>query len=139
MQWSTRLLGVLLVAEGVGKLADVPGYALALGNLDALPRSLVPVVAVAWLSAEVLAGVSLLFGRRALGAAVVALVLQLGYAALTASAVGRGLTVDNCTCFGVFLRQRPSPFVLLQDAGMIAWAASVVAHQARPVALAMHS
>ena len=51
--------------------------------------------------------------------------INLAYAALTTQAFARHLSIDNCTCFGVHLRQRLGWFVLAQDAYMIAFSAYV--------------
>lgn len=49
---------------------------------------------------------------------------------LAVQAYARGLTVANCGCFGIYLRQRLSWFVLLQDALTLLYAA-VLIHSAR--------
>ena len=38
----------------------------------------------------------------------------------------RGLAVDNCGCFGLYLSQRLSWFVLLQDALLLVYAALMI-------------
>jgi hypothetical protein len=49
---------------------------------------------------------------------------------LAAQAYARGLTVANCGCFGIYLTQRLSWFMLLQDALTLLYAA-VLIHSAR--------
>jgi hypothetical protein len=126
-RWGTIILGALLLAEGLGKLADPRGYVDALAGFQLVPASALWPIGMAWIAAELVFGVVLLVAgsRRvaprqlALFAASGALVLQLGYATLSFSAWFRGIRVDNCTCFGVYLSQRLSLFVLAQDVYML--------------------
>ena len=55
--------------------------------------------------------------RRAWPVAVTA-----AYLLMTGQAYVRGLEIENCTCFGVYLAQRLSGFVLVQDIYMIVYA-----------------
>jgi hypothetical protein len=130
--WARRILGLLLVAMGIGKLADVAGYAHALAAFRVIPVAALAAVAWAWLAAELASGALLLAGERALAGGRVAIagafgaiVINLAYAAMTTQAFVRHLSIDNCTCFGVHLRQRLGWFVLLQDAYMIAFSVYV--------------
>src|SRR2546421_170672 len=128
--WARRILGLVMIAMGAGKLSDVSGYAQALMAFRVIPAGAVPVVAWTWPLAELAAGTLLLAGGTRIGAAVGALgslVINLAYAALTTQAFARHLSIDNCTCFGVHLRQRLGWFVLVQDAYMIAFSAYVYA------------
>jgi uncharacterized membrane protein YphA (DoxX/SURF4 family) len=131
--WARRILGLVLLAMGVGKLSDAGGYATALMAFRVIPGGAVHAVAWSWLVAELVAGVLLLAGKGRAGGAL-ALVINVAYAALTTQAYARHLAIDNCTCFGVHLRQRLSWFVLAQDAYMIAFSAYVfvVARRSTP-------
>jgi uncharacterized membrane protein YphA (DoxX/SURF4 family) len=124
LMWARRILGLVLVAMGAGKLSDVAGYAQALVAFRVIPSGALHAVAWAWLAAELIAGALLLAGIARAGAAL-ALVINLGYAALTTQAFARHLAIDNCTCFGVHLRQHLGWFVLVQDAYMIAFSVYV--------------
>jgi len=111
-----------MLAMGAGKLSDVAGYADALLAFRVIPNGAVVAIAWIWLAAELAAGVLLLVGGRAARAgAILAVLINGAYAAFTTQAFARGLSIDNCTCFGVHLRQRLSWFVLAQDAYMIAF------------------
>ncbi|MEU9246983.1 MauE/DoxX family redox-associated membrane protein [Streptomyces sp. NPDC048385] len=59
--------------------------------------------------------------------------VSLTWSALAAQAYARGLAVDNCGCFGSYLTQRLTWFVLLQDALTLAYAAVLLrgTHRAR--------
>jgi uncharacterized membrane protein YphA (DoxX/SURF4 family) len=117
--WARRILGLVLLLMGAGKLSDVSGYATALMAFRVIPDGAVYAVAWVWLAAELAAGVLLLAGKGRAGG-FIAIVINVAYAALTTQAYARHLAIDNCTCFGVHWRQRLSWFVLAQDAYMIA-------------------
>ncbi len=124
-------LGLLLAAQGLGKLANLSGYVAALGAFEALPGVLLWPVAVVWLVLEVGSGAALVQGRFARHGALGALAISVGYALLTVSASVRGLVVPNCTCFGVFLPQALGASVLVQDAIMVIWSGWAVKATAR--------
>jgi hypothetical protein len=123
------VLGALLVAEGAGKLAHPRGYVDALAAFRLFPSAALWTVSVVWLLAELTCGTALLVAglsrhpRRtsSLVASVGALGLSVGYATLAFSAYFRGLHIANCTCFGVYLKQRLSLFVLAQEVYMLAY------------------
>lgn len=120
----------MLVAQGAGKLASPTAYFTALSRFQVIPDGAEPIVGWMWIALELGAGAILSRAALqrepartpALAAAVVALALQLAYAALSTSAYARRLPIANCTCFGIYLPQHLSWFVLLQDAYMIFFA-----------------
>ncbi len=126
-RWALTLLGVVLLAQGVGKLLNVGGYIAALGAFDLLPVAATGPLVLVWLAVEISAGVGLLVAGLAKQpprplsfiAAALGALTAVGYAVLTIQAYVRGIEVANCTCFGVYLAQRLSWFVLLQDAYML--------------------
>jgi hypothetical protein len=128
-RWSPRLLGALLVAQGTGKLLDVAGYVRALGLLIPVSGAALRVLATLWMTAELLAGAALLRPSGAapsLTGAAGAFAVSVGYAFATVGAYLRGARVENCTCFGTYLKQRLSPWVLVQDASMLLWTFTVL-------------
>ena len=96
------LVGAVLLATGVGKLLDVPGFARVLAPYEVFPDALLVPVAAAVTAAEILLAFWLLSGRRPFAAAVAALAMHLVYAGWSAAGVLRGLKLPNCGCFGVF-------------------------------------
>ena len=129
--WATIVLGAILLAEGVGKLADPRGYFAALAAFRTFDPEILVAVGSAWTALELASGLALLIagstplGARPLGrlGAAGALADAIAYALLLGSAFARGLSIDNCTCFGVFLPQRLSVWTLAQDASMLLFAA----------------
>ena len=133
--WARRILAVVLLAMGAGKLLDPSGYAHALAAFRVIPVAALGAIAWSWLACELAAGALLLIGGRAARVgSILALAINVAYAVMTTQAYARHLSIDNCTCFGVHLRQRLSWFVLAQDAYMIALSAYVfvVARRATP-------
>ncbi len=126
---SITLLGLLLFAQGSGKLLDPEGYVDALAAFRVFPSSWLWSLAVLWLLAELTAGVLLVIAgwsreplrKLALAGAWLALFISLAYLTLMSSAWSRDLHIANCTCFGGFLAQRLSGWVFLQEASMISW------------------
>jgi len=132
-RWGLTALGLLFVAQGVGKAVDPNGYLAALDAFHVLkPAALGPLslgaLGLAWTVLELLAGVAMLYGglarapakQLAEGGVMLALGLSCAYLVLGAGALARHLPIANCTCFGTFLAQRLSPVVLLQEAAVIA-------------------
>ncbi len=125
-RWATWILGGLLLLQGLGKAAAPAQYVRALAAFDAFPASFLWPVAVAWTAFELASGVGLITAglaaripRAARYAAMGAVAVSIGYALLTLRAYLLGLTIANCTCFGAFLAQRLSRFVLAQDGYML--------------------
>lgn len=106
-----------------GQLADLAGFADVLREYRLFGGALTA-VAVLIPAAELAAVGALLLGSRAGG--VLGFVVAIFWAAVAAQAFARGLEVDNCGCFGVYLGQSLRWWVLLQDVYFIllAWAAA---------------
>ena len=128
-RWATTVLGALLLTEGLGKLLDPSGYVAALVPFSIFPAALLWPVGVAWMSVELFSGAGLLIAGLASQpprtlirwAAGLGVCVAVAYLVLTGQAFARALEIENCTCFGVYLPQQLSVFVLLQDAYMIVY------------------
>ena len=134
-RWATTVLGGVLFAQGTGKLLDPGGYIAALEPFAVISDSLLwPVslwpLGVLWLGTELVSGFGLLVAGLALAppkrfariSAGLAVAVTAAYLLMTGQAYVRGLEIENCTCFGVYLAQRLSGFVLVQDIYMIVYA-----------------
>ena len=129
-RWATTVLGGVLFAEGFGKLLDPGGYVAALEPFAVIYDSLLWPLGVLWLSVELVSGLGLLVAGLALAppkrfariSAGLAVAVTAAYLLMTGQAYLRGLEIENCTCFGVYLAQRLSWFVLVQDIYMIFYA-----------------
>lgn len=125
-------LGVLLAAMALGQLLSFPTFIdiAADYRLWSLPSLL---VAVVLLVLEVVAAVGLLAPRQTfprLGEWV-GLTVAVIWTALAVQALARGVEIDNCGCFGAFLGQRLSGWILLQDAVFVGLAVVVVVQASR--------
>jgi hypothetical protein len=96
-------IGLVLVATSIGKLLDVRGFARILSSYRALPEGSLLPFALAILLAELALAIWLFSGRRLAGAALASGAMHFAYAGWSAVAFLRGLRLDNCGCFGVFL------------------------------------
>lgn len=96
------LLGVVVLAAGAGKALDVPGFLDVIRTYE-IPWMANPVLAWAVVIFELGLGAWLLAGRRLEIAAALSVAMHAGYFVLLSSALLRGLDLNNCGCFGVFL------------------------------------
>lgn len=114
-------LGALILATGLGKALDIAGFAHVVGTYrfgfgaDALLA-----IAVAIAAIELLLGGWLLSGWRLSRAAAIAMALNAGYFALMSTSLLRGLELDNCGCFGVYLASPLRWYSPLEDAALVA-------------------
>jgi hypothetical protein len=126
----TLSLGVLYLAQGLGKALDVDGYVAALVRFPLVRAGAARALGLGWLTFEMVTGGALialaLARRRGLAlrlAAGAALLVAAAYATLAFHAYGVHADVRNCTCFGVHLAQRLGAWVLVQEAFMLWWTA----------------
>ncbi|MGQ0575622.1 MAG: MauE/DoxX family redox-associated membrane protein [Pseudonocardia sp.] len=115
-------LGVLMLGQAIGQLVSwdaMPGILAAYG----LPLGAATALAVALVAGELVCGVWFVARPRstALAPVLVYFGVTLVFAGLGGQALLRGLEVVNCGCFGVYLSQRLSLFVLAQDALLLGY------------------
>jgi Methylamine utilisation protein MauE len=129
-------LGVLLAAMAFGQVVSAGAFFDAIESYEVGGRGAAVAVAVAIIALEAGGAAGLLAGRfvrvrvttgawLALGAAVV-------WSALALQGLARGLDVDNCGCFGAYLSQPLTWWVVPQDAIFVALAAYVLVRARRP-------
>ena len=128
------VLGVVFTGMAGGQLASWAEMPSILDAYRLLPAPALPVLAAGLIGAELVCGVWFLARPRSHGAAPVWIytAVSLVWAGLGVQAYVRGLRVDNCGCFGVYLPQRLSLFVLAQDALLLFYAALLVRGVLRP-------
>lgn len=107
-------VGVILIGTGLGKLLDLPGFVTVIEAYRLVPHPVSVVLAYVLPFIELGAGLLLVTGRYLIFGAS----LAIGLHGLLISAViftlERGIRVDNCGCFGVFLA-RPLSFTTLAE------------------------
>lgn len=118
------VLGVVFVGMAAGQLASWSAMPGVLGAYRLLPEVALPVLAAGLIAAELVCGSWFLARPRSRAIAPVWIYtgVSLVWAGLGVQAYVRGLVVDNCGCFGVYLAQRLSLFVLAQDALLLLYA-----------------
>ena len=121
---SRYLLGVILLATSIGKLLDVPGFVQVIGTYQALPEVVVPLVAVCIVLLELKLSEGFLFYQaKSLGLQRVALAsafLHLLFSVLAIVTLLRGIELQNCGCFGVFLARPLSWQTPVEDFVLVA-------------------
>lgn len=93
------ILGALFVMAGVLKISDPQSFAFAVKAFKILPDHLIVTTAFSLPCIEILAGILLIMGLWTRGAAVVILLMLVGFTAGQVSVIQRGLDV-KCSCFG---------------------------------------
>ena len=125
-------IGIVLIATAAGKFLDLTGFAHILGEYRAFPEKLLPPLAVAVPSLELLLGVWLFTGRNLRAAALASAALHFGYAAWSAISVQRGLRLSNCGCFGIFLARPLGWSTVVEDLAMVTASLGLFALAKRP-------
>jgi hypothetical protein len=123
--WLLRIgLGGVILASGVGKALDVPGFIGVLRTYRlALASEWLWVIGLAVTIFEVALGLWILSGRNLVRAMGFAMALNFGYFVLMASSLWRGLELRNCGCYGVFLAQPLRWYSPLEDLVLVALSA----------------
>jgi hypothetical protein len=119
------VLGVVFTGMAAGQLASWSAMPSILGAYRVLPAPMLPVLAAGLIAAELACGVWFLARPRSRAVTPVwsYTAVSAVWAGLGLQAYARGLPVENCGCFGVYLTQRLSLFVLAQDALLLIYAA----------------
>jgi hypothetical protein len=126
--WLRIILGGLYTAMATGQVASWSRMPAILGAYHAVPAPVLPWLAGMLIAGEAVCGVWLLARPRSRALAPVWIYTAVTgvWALLGVQAQLRGLPVANCGCFGVYLGQRLSWFVLAQDALLLAYAAIMI-------------
>lgn len=111
------LFALLLIGMAIGQLLSYSAFVEAIASYRVAGETLSRAVAAVLVVGEIFAGAGLLTGwpRLRLFAGAVGFGVAATWAALAVQAFLRGLAVANCGCFGRYLAQRLSWWVLLQD------------------------
>jgi uncharacterized membrane protein YphA (DoxX/SURF4 family) len=121
LQWGLRLiLGILITGAGVGKLLDVAGFVNVIGTYQlGFPVWEMWLIAIAIIVFELTLGIVILLGYRLKTAALWSIAMHTGYFILLTTALFRGLQLQNCGCFGVFLARSLMWYSPLEDLALI--------------------
>lgn len=118
------VLGALYTAMAIGQLASFGQMPAILSAYGLVTGGAATALAVALIVGELVCGLWFLARPRSkvLAPVWVYTGVSLVWSLLAAQAYARGLAVPNCGCFGVYLAQRLSWFVLAQDSLMLLYA-----------------
>ncbi|OII66368.1 MauE/DoxX family redox-associated membrane protein [Streptomyces sp. CC77] len=133
------VLGAVYTAMAIGQLASFPSMPAILSAYGLVTGGAATALAVALIGGELVCGIWFLARPRSKDLAPVWVYtgVSVVWTGLAVQAYARGLSVANCGCFGVYLTQRLSWFVLLQDALTLLYAA-VLIRSARRVPAPSH-
>jgi uncharacterized membrane protein YphA (DoxX/SURF4 family) len=124
------LLAAIFLATGLGKALDLPGFAAVLGPYRLLPEPLLLPAAIAVTAAEFAIAAGLAVRPTLRPAAWAGLALALVNAAALTLTLARGIALENCGCFGVFLARPLQPWTPLEDLVLAGLALAVLAGRA---------
>lgn len=112
------ILGAVYTAMALGQLASFGRMPSILATYGLVDSAAAIALAVVLIAGELVCGVWFLARPRskALPPVWVFTAVSVMWTFLAVQAYARGLTVTNCGCFGIYLSQRLSWFVLAQDA-----------------------
>lgn len=121
LYWGCRIfLGILVLATGVGKALDLPGFIGVMRTYElGLPDWALWISGTAVTVFELGLGAWILSGRQLRLAALFSAFMNLGYMVLLTGALLRGLELQNCGCYGVFLARPLRWYTPLEDLFLI--------------------
>jgi Methylamine utilisation protein MauE len=122
--WLRLVLGVVYLGMAIGQLVSWSAMPGILGAYRLLPGPALPALVVALIVGELVGGLWFVARPRSRAVAPVWIYAAVAgvWAVLGLQAYLRGLPVANCGCFGLYLTQRLSLFVLVQDALLLVYA-----------------
>jgi uncharacterized membrane protein YphA (DoxX/SURF4 family) len=126
MLWFLRIfVGGILLATGIGKLLDVPGFMGVIATYRVLPEASYAFIAVFMVVLELRLAEWIFrgrgvgnFGLRAAG--LVSAGLHICFTFWAVLALVRGLDIPNCGCFGVFWARPLTWTTVIEDLVMVA-------------------
>jgi hypothetical protein len=116
---------LLMLATGVAKLMDMQGFFAVVATYQLLPLAWIPPAGWALVLVELGLAAWLLSGWRLPWAGLLIVGLHLMYLAWLLLALARGLELDNCGCFGVYLARPLTWWTPLEDLALLAAAVAL--------------
>jgi hypothetical protein len=108
-------LAALHVAAALGKVLDLGGFADVLAEYRLFPAATLMPLAVAVTLAEAAVALGLVLRRIRHLAALASGAMALGYGVTLTVTLLRGIRLENCGCFGVFLARPLTPLTPFED------------------------
>ncbi|MCI0668202.1 MAG: hypothetical protein L0Y38_08135 [Methylococcaceae bacterium] len=113
-------VGAILIATGLGKLLDTAGFVGVIEAYRLVSHEIGVALAYSLPFIELGTGFSLVTGRYLSSGASLAVGLHTLMIGVVVATLERGIRVDNCGCFGVFLARPLSFSTLIEDLVMLA-------------------
>ncbi len=121
LDWLPRkLLGLILIATGLGKALDISGFVEVIAAYQLLPETGNILVAYSLPFVELLTGLALFTGYALIMAAWSAVLLHIVMLIASTVTLLRGIHLDNCGCFGVFLARPLTLQTPIEDGVLLA-------------------
>jgi hypothetical protein len=108
--------GLLLVTTAIGKLLDNRGFAAVIQTYQVgIPEGVLLPLGLAISFSELGLALMIYEGRFMVRAAQLAIVMHAGYAGMAVLTNLRGIRLENCGCFGVFLARPMTWGTVVED------------------------
>jgi len=115
----------ILLATGIGKALDIPGFTEVLITYQALADWMLYPVAIGATFVEIILSIWLFSGRLLSLGALSSLGLHAVFTIWTAVAYMRGQDIPNCGCFGVFFARPLDGWTIVEDFVMVGFSAAL--------------
>lgn len=116
----TRLfLGLNLLATAIGKLLDIQGFAEVIESFQIFSGPIIAPLGLALSLVELGLAIWLLSGKNLKLGGLASTILHVFFVIWLLIAMARGLDIQNCGCYGVFLAKPLTVKTIFQDSFMI--------------------
>jgi hypothetical protein len=120
------VLGLTLVATSAGKALDISGFHDVLKTYEIFPVWMLWLLAVAMPVLEAGIAWAMLTGKRLSWGILGSLLLHSSFTVLLTVELARGVHLENCGCFGVFLARPLVWYTPLEDVALLAITLGIV-------------
>lgn len=112
---------LLFFATAIGKLLDNRGFAEVIGTYQlGIPESMLLPLALSVSFFELFIAYRIIKEKGQVLNSVILILNHLGYTILAIVTLDRGIALDNCGCFGVFLQRPLTQQTVWEDAFLVA-------------------
>lgn len=112
-------VGLILISTGLGKLLDMSGFVWVLDAYQIMPLWMSRIIAYTLPFIEFVTGLMLVYSSRPQFAAWIAVLLHVVMLSVVTITYQRGIEIENCGCFGVFLARPLTLQTLFEDLFML--------------------
>jgi hypothetical protein len=109
----------ILLATGIGKLLDVPGFIEVIKTYQVFPHWALPFIAISMVLIELRLSEALFRGAQLFEAALFSITLHSTFTVWSIIALLRGLEIPNYGCFGIFWARPLTWLTVFEDIIMV--------------------